>query len=486
MTAIQDVNTDMDLVYEALEQLREIMVFENNGTTSRLVDFFRFCRVTKTSASSSVTYSASTPSTEPSVTLSSSGKSVVSLSVSSGSLIGLSPEAVSTSSTIVMTVDSSTETSISSELKLKHSPSTTIPSPTESYISDEATSSIEVNSLTLNVDDVLVTSSVGVSQEQDRFPWLNVRNLDECDVAEHQFKKYINDIILAPYGHIKRHQEFFNLADIYRRGPEPYSECFVLIEEGKRNLNYFWTVLDLINNVTHGNLIAMKNLTSLLEIFHFQKIVDGFDARLQQVCGWQVKMLQSSEFYLGHIRDYRPVISDAMNTIRAWRDILRYMWRNKPFATENIEQYLTKDITKQELAKQFLSEQNVTKREIYFNRIQNIDVLMQRYSGHMDTIRVYILFSAYPGLTYIFDNNYIQQLQLVQKAMTVRSMADLARRGDLSGITWEIENAIDENIKQLNQGITEILADMRLKLKTIETNLREYNDSIKMDSQFYL
>ena len=57
VTAIQDTNPDMDLVYEALEQLREIMAFENNGTTSRLVDFFRLCK-------------GMIASTEPPVTLS--------------------------------------------------------------------------------------------------------------------------------------------------------------------------------------------------------------------------------------------------------------------------------------------------------------------------------------------------------------------------------------------------------------------------------
>ena len=69
-TVIQNANTEMDLVYEALEQLWEILAFETNGTTSRLMDFFRFCAVAKTSAGLSVPYSTSTSSTEPSVNLS--------------------------------------------------------------------------------------------------------------------------------------------------------------------------------------------------------------------------------------------------------------------------------------------------------------------------------------------------------------------------------------------------------------------------------
>ena len=39
----KDVDTDVDLAYEALEQFWKIMALRNNGTTSRMVDFFRFC-----------------------------------------------------------------------------------------------------------------------------------------------------------------------------------------------------------------------------------------------------------------------------------------------------------------------------------------------------------------------------------------------------------------------------------------------------------
>ena len=48
----KEADTDVDLVYEALEQLRKIMAFDNNGTTSRLVEYFKFCAgVEKSSAS---------------------------------------------------------------------------------------------------------------------------------------------------------------------------------------------------------------------------------------------------------------------------------------------------------------------------------------------------------------------------------------------------------------------------------------------------
>ena len=181
----------------------------------------------------------------------------------------------------------------------------------------------------------------------------------------------------------------------------------------------------------------------------------------------------------------RKYLSEAKNTISDWQSILSDIVRYKSFLTENIEQYLAKDITKKELAKQFLSMENMTLRERYLQGIQNIDSVMQKYSGQINGIRASLLF-GYPGLTDIFDNNSIQRLEFVQKAITVESMADIARRGDLSGIIFGISDAIRDNIKQLNLHITDPLLDIRLKLKTIETNLREYQDSIKMDSQFYL
>ena len=180
----------MNLVYDALEQLREIMAFENNGTTSGLMDFFRFCSDAKTFVGSSVTYSTSTlseitllPSTEPPAILSPSGESSITLSIPSGTLIGLSAEETSTSSTIVMALDSFNQANHFAESKLKHSLATMIPSPTESYISDEAASSIEYDSLPLDVDDVVVTSFMDLSQEKNRFPWLNVTNLKECNAS---------------------------------------------------------------------------------------------------------------------------------------------------------------------------------------------------------------------------------------------------------------------------------------------------------------
>ena len=340
MTAIQDANTDIELVYEALEQLREIIVFENNGTTSKLVDFFRFCK-------------GMTASTDPTVTLSVNSSEPT--------------EVASISSTIVMAPKSTMETSTFTKSQLNHSPAAIIPSPPENYSSTKASSSIELNSY-LNVDDTVVTSSVDLSQEEEKnkFPWLSVRNLDECDLAYLQFKNCIDDVILAPYGHIKHYQEFFHFADAYSRSHYAktfHTQCFTFEERGKSSLNYFWSVIDLIDN-----FVNMTDLTSLREIFQFPNIVANFDDKLRQYCGWMADEFKgASEQKFQNLRRnigiVRTKIRMAKNKINDWERILA-KWRSFPI--ENIEQYLTKDINKQELAKQFLSQQSVTKRENFF------------------------------------------------------------------------------------------------------------------------
>ena len=451
----------------------------------------------------SVSLSSSEPSvslvpSEPSVTLSSSEPS--------RSLVSLSAEA----STIDMALNSTTQSSFFTKSQLNHSPSAVIVNPTESYISDKASIPIEVKSPTLDVDDVVVKSFVDLSQEEEmnRFPWLNVRDLNECDAAERQFKTYFSDVILAPYGRIKRYQELFYFYDndFYYSTPNYMTEeCITLIERAKRNLNYFWAVLDSINNVTQGHLVAMRNLTDLISHFHIS--TDKFDARLEEAC--QLRESLACEFrndaneILKYIREARTFLSDAQKTIRDWQGILRNIGINKLFPTENIKQYLTKNITKQELAKQFLSIQNVTERERYFQSIQNVDSLMQKYGSQISRIRssLKLIFNFPNG---VFGRKRVHQLEVVRKMMTIKILLPK----DFTELEWievpvnelnhnfadflsddimeNIQLTADEKIKQLNLNITDPLLDIRLKLKSIETNLREYNESIKMDSQFYL
>ena len=61
----EEVHTDVELAYKALEQLWKIMVFENNGTTSRLVELFRLFASVETSAEHKISVSPFTTGAQP-------------------------------------------------------------------------------------------------------------------------------------------------------------------------------------------------------------------------------------------------------------------------------------------------------------------------------------------------------------------------------------------------------------------------------------
>ena len=227
------------------------------------------------------------------------------------------------------------------------------------------------------MDDVVKTSSVDLSQDEENniFPWLNVTNIEECNLANLQFKKYIDEVIIAPYGHIKSDQEFFRFADFYLfdKVVGNVNVCIALIAEGKKGLDYFWTVLDLITNVTQGNLNTMKDITSLREIFQFPKFVNDFDARIRQVCLWLepvVDVVQKrseyyrEEYYREEIGEVQRSVREIEKTIKDFGMVLIEI--NYMHLTKDIEQYLAKNINKQELINQFLSLQKKcgTKRKI--------------------------------------------------------------------------------------------------------------------------
>ena len=115
---------------------------------------------------------------------------------------------------------------------------------------------------------------------------------------------------------------------------------------------------------------------------------------------------------------------------------------------------------------------------------------IQAYQNDIEQVSIYLREGYHslrtPTPVIIIDDNSVQRLELVRKAMTVGSMSYWARRGDLQGITGLIPSVIQENINELNRNTTESMIDIRSKIKMLETNLREYEDSIKMNSQFYL
>ena len=237
-------------------------------------------------------------------------------------------------------------------------------------------------------------------------------------------------------------------------------------------------------------MVAMNNLTSRFKIFQFPKVVDDFDARLQGVCWLWREIMDEMRVILYAARSsiglVRKELSEVNNTISEWRHILENIVYENRFPTQNIGQYLWKGITKQALAKQFLSIQNVTKRERYFQGVQNMDFLMQKYRKQIALAVPGILWS-YRDLTEFMDDNSMPRLQFVRKVMTVESMVglDLANDLELGLVNYEINKIMEENIKKLEQNITNPMFDMLFKIKAVESNLREYNDSIK-NNQFYL
>ena len=146
--------------------------------------------------------------------------------------------------------------------------------------------------------------------------------------------------------------------------------------------------------------------------------------------------------------------------------------------------YLDQDITKHELSHQFFSGQETVKREILYEDIKEMEDVMQKYQDQIYLISDY-LHHGYLNLKYedpqIINYSSVHLLELVKQALTVESLADYAQHGFLEDIIDNIPIVIrDGPIKAMNRNVTEPLLDMQRQLRTVEANLREYQDSIRM------
>ena len=183
----KEVVTDVDLVYEALDQLRNIMASKNNGTTSRLVEFFRFCSSVVTSEGPSADVSSAT--TESNYSTIFDETSVPPF----GGNVKLQ-ESTSVSNTPNMTLHVATETGNAS-LSQMSATSTQYESSISSSVSSSQTGlpTSNVNNVTLTANDT------GFEKEEDeedyQYPWLNITSLDQCREAYRKSIKYIDDII---------------------------------------------------------------------------------------------------------------------------------------------------------------------------------------------------------------------------------------------------------------------------------------------------
>ena len=242
----KDVDTDVDLVYWALEQLRKIIGFENNGTTSGLVDFFRFC-------AGVVTFEG--PSADGSSATTESNYSTIFNETSVSPFGGNVKLQESTSNIPNMTLHVATETG---NISLSQMPTTS--TQYESFISSSVSSS-QTGLPTSNVNNVTLTANDTGSEEEEeedyQYPWLNITILDQYREAYRKYIRYIDDVIVVPFGHIQQDQEFFILAEGFARSTENpeytkqnvHGECFDLIEEGKEVMRLFCTLMNLVRKL---------------------------------------------------------------------------------------------------------------------------------------------------------------------------------------------------------------------------------------------
>ena len=421
---IEDVNTDVDIAYEALEELRKIMLFKGNRTAFTLADFFRFCAA----AISSVEPSVYVTSTEPQL------------------------EETATTNNLPLT----TNRSISFEL----------------------------------------------SSEEELYPWMNVTSLDQCGDTYQKFKKLIDDVIFIPYSVIQKNEEFFDFAEdfaVATGDPEfvkqnSYRECFDLVKEGRNITDLFATIRGLIEDMVRGGL--SEGLTFIEQLlthkdFQMPKYNEEFDTRLEQTCGWRKDFSDSLRRKADKEKDKIIRGHEAISNIETIINHLKVTYRGllRTFMTESLFQYLAKYITKHELARQFLSENNVTERETFSRRILDSQDLEKQYYHRFNEITIKII-QGYGNLRedrpIIINDSSAQRLELVRKALTVDDLTDLARAGDVRGIIDKIVYMIYVLLVHVNDHIMGPAHIIQDKLRRMETNLREYQDSIKVDSQFYL
>ena len=402
-----DVDTDVDDMYEALEQLRNIMAFEKNETTSRLVEFLQFCTGNSTSAQSSAIF---------------------------------------------------------------------LPS------------------------EGMTSASMEQNQYIDtQHPWLNVTRQDQCNEAYRKFRNHIDDVILDPYSHIQHEQEFFVVAKQYKESSDYseegiYSECFALIEEGKVMMDLFITIMNLVSRVVQEDveesLNTMEEVMEHFRDFNVSEPVKDFDIRLNQTCGWRKDfseiVRENSEMYKAYITQGRfSLLQLETPLLRYFIKVILVDWDND----FNVRKYLAQNITKQQLAEHFFSKEDV--RENFSYAVEEMEDHMNQYLDHLYLSLEY-LSEGYVSLTRqrpiaIINDTSIQRLHLIQKAFTNEWLARFASRGHLRNTIYHIGYEIERGtIWDMNNNVTNPLIERQEQLKIVETNLREYQDSIKMDSHFYL
>ena len=194
-----------------------------------------------------------------------------------------------------------------------------------------------------------------------------------------------------------------------------------------------------------------------------------------------------AEIHKAYIVQARYRLIETFTFSERWTVFMESMYRYI-LLDSIVAQYLDKDITKQDLTKQFLSRENATERERFLQDIISIENLLQRYEDQVHLISMFMC-GGYSQLrlplpVIIINDTSVQRLQLVQKAKTVNYLNNYTK---LYEICFFMKHLIVSGpIEQINRIVMDPLSNIRDKLKMVEAILTEYQDSIKMDAQFYL
>ena len=188
-------------------------------------------------------------------------------------------------------------------------------------------------------------------------------------------------------------------------------------------LLYFPDLSQLINE--DEGLATVKDLMDHLEGFNVSESITYFDSSLNKTCGWRKdfseEVRKQAEMYKAYITKGRfSLLEMKTPLVRYFAMTIVTKWSN----TFDVEKYLSKNITKQEFAQQFLSAENMRREYDYFSwRISEMEDLINQYRDRIFA-SLDFLQEGYVSLTHknpviIINDSSIQRLHLIQKALTV-------------------------------------------------------------------
>ena len=311
-----------------------------------------------------------------------------------------------------------------------------------------------------------------------------VTDITKYDTKWHQFYRHMGII-----------SDSWN-DSVNNSGSTNYPECFTLIEERKVIMDTFDTILRLVSSLIEVDIVeglaTIEELKDYLEDFSVSDSTRYFDSRLNQICGWRKDFSEivheKAQVYKAYITKGRfSLLQLEIPLLRYYTRAIIVKWNN----TFDVEQYLAGNITKQHLAEQFLSAKNIHRREYLSECIDVMEDMMDQYLNQLYLSWDYMLEGYVPLLgqnpVIIINDSNIQHLHMVPKALTNDWLARFARERRLSNMIDHIAYQIEWGIvDDTEDNVTKPLLARQQQWKIVETNLREYQDSIKMDSQFYV